>query len=103
MLDEVAVRGKRESIEIYELITAQNLENLEQHKKEFQKAFSLYQKGSWKESISAFAKLTPAYSGDPLASIYIERCKVLAVNPPVNWDGIWREGKTDYSLLGKFD
>ncbi|HHP1207539.1 TPA: adenylate/guanylate cyclase domain-containing protein [Legionella pneumophila] len=103
LLDEVAVRGKRESIEIYELITAQNLENLERHKKEFQKAFSLYQKGSWKESISAFAKLTPAYSGDPLASVYIERCKVLAVNPPVNWDGIWREGKTDYSLLGKFD
>ncbi|QEY52059.1 adenylate/guanylate cyclase domain-containing protein [Legionella longbeachae] len=89
-LDEVAVRGKQESIAIYELITAQNLENLERHKQEFTQAFSLYQKGLWHKSIEAFIAITPAYPGDQLASIYIERCRVLAHNPPDHWDGVWR-------------
>lgn len=89
-LDEVTVRGKQESIAIYELITNQDIENLEQHKQEFIKAFSLYQKGLWKKSIEAFLAITPAYPGDQLASIYIERCRMLAHSSPVHWDGIWR-------------
>lgn len=94
MLDEVAVRGKRESIAIYELITETNLENLEKHKKEFEKAFLLYQKGSWEKSIVAFEKLTPAYPNDKLASVYIKRCRLLLTTPLHNWDGVWREGET---------
>ncbi|AUH73443.1 adenylate/guanylate cyclase domain-containing protein [Legionella sainthelensi] len=89
-LDEVAVRGKQESIAIYELITTQNIETLEQHKQEFTKAFSLYKKGLWEKSIEAFMTLTPAYPGDQLASIYIERCRLLAHSPPAHWDGVWR-------------
>ncbi|KTD59744.1 adenylate cyclase [Legionella sainthelensi] len=89
-LDEVAVRGKQESIAIYELITTQNIGSLEQHKQEFTKAFSLYQKGLWEKSIEAFMTLTPAYPGDQLASIYIERCRLLAHTQPAHWDGVWR-------------
>ncbi|MFJ1268231.1 adenylate/guanylate cyclase domain-containing protein [Legionella lytica] len=89
-LDEVAVRGKQESIAIYELITAQNIKNIEQHKQEFTEAFSLYQKGLWKQSIEAFMTLHPAYPGDQLASIYIARCKILEQESPVNWRGVWR-------------
>ncbi|USQ15259.1 adenylate/guanylate cyclase domain-containing protein (plasmid) [Legionella lytica] len=89
-LDEVAVRGKQESIAIYELITAQDIERLEQHKQEFKEAFSLYQQGSWKQSMDAFMTLTPAYPGDKLASIYIERCQILEQESPANWCGVWR-------------
>ncbi|VEG91818.1 adenylate cyclase [Legionella spiritensis] len=99
-LDEVAVRGKQESIAIYELITAKNLVNLEQHKNEFEKAFMLYQKGLWEKSIRMFTTLTPAYPGDKLAAVYIERCQVLARKSPVDWDGIWREGKNINAKLG---
>ncbi|PWY56265.1 adenylate/guanylate cyclase domain-containing protein [Legionella qingyii] len=90
LLDKVAVRGKRKSIAIYELITAQDLENLKQHKEEFTEAFSLYQKGLWEKSIKAFMRLTPAYPGDQLASVYIERCRILENTSPAHWDGVWR-------------
>nr|WP_242601660.1 adenylate/guanylate cyclase domain-containing protein [Legionella londiniensis] len=93
LLDQVTVHGKQESTEIYELVTARNIENLEQHRKEFKKAFSLYQKGKWVDSIEAFEKLTPAYPGDMLPSTYIKRLKLLAESQPTDWDGIWREKK----------
>ncbi|KGP63500.1 adenylate cyclase [Legionella norrlandica] len=100
LLDEVAVKGKQESIAIYELITAQNLEDLEQHKEEFKEAFSLYQKGCWEKSINAFAALTPAYPGDKLAAVYIKRCQELANTSPANWDGIWRERSENHPKTG---
>lgn len=90
MLDEVAVRGKRESTTIYELITSQNHQHLNQHKVEFEHAFHHYQKGNWDESLKLFAKLTPAYPGDQLAALYIERCHILIKKSPEVWDGIWR-------------
>ncbi|CEG58640.1 adenylate/guanylate cyclase domain-containing protein [Legionella fallonii] len=90
LLDQVAVRGKRKITTIYELIAKPNIENLEQHKKEFAIAFALYQKGEWKQSLGLFKQLTPAFHGDQLASIYIERCQQLIKSPPIVWDGIWR-------------
>lgn len=32
----------------------------------------------------------PAYPGDKLASIYIERCQILEQESPANWCGVWR-------------
>ncbi|VEB35955.1 guanylate cyclase [Legionella sainthelensi] len=90
MLDKVAVRGKRESTTIYELITAQNIQHLKKHVEEFEHAFYHYQKGNWNESLKLFAKLTPAYPGDQLAALYIERCHILIKKSPADWDGIWR-------------
>ncbi|CDZ79328.1 Adenylate cyclase 1 [Legionella massiliensis] len=90
LLDEVAVRGKHESTAIYELVLAENIENLEQHKKEFAQAFAYYQRGEWKESLELFKRVTAAYPGDYLATVYIERCQTLIDSPPEDWDGVWR-------------
>ncbi|WP_245183334.1 adenylate/guanylate cyclase domain-containing protein [Legionella israelensis] len=90
LLDKVAVRGKHESTTIYELILESHLPHLDQHKKEFSNAFAKYHSGQWKESMELFKKLTPAYEGDQLASVYIKRCQALINSPPVKWDGIWR-------------
>lgn len=91
LLDKVAVRGKEQSTAIYELITATDISQLDLHKQQFKKAFALYQKGLWAESIKAFDHLTPAYPGDKLAFVYAERCRKLAASPPADWDGVWRE------------
>lgn len=91
LLDEVAVRGKQESTTIYELITAQDLQHLEQHIQEFNHAFSYYQKGHWEESLKLFTKLSPAYPGDQIAALYMKRCLSLIKKPPQIWDGIWRD------------
>jgi adenylate cyclase len=88
LLDIVAVRGKQQSTEIYELITEKNLQNLKLHEKEFSEAFDSYQKGNWKESLKLFAKLTPAYPGDMLAALYMQRCRLLLKKNQA-WDGVW--------------
>ncbi|WP_131793544.1 adenylate/guanylate cyclase domain-containing protein [Legionella brunensis] len=90
LLDEVAMRGKQVSTTIYELITEPNIPNLAQHKEEFALAFAKYQSGDWIESLKLFENLTPAYNGDALALIYINRCQDLINSPPTYWDGIWR-------------
>lgn len=90
VLDEVAVRGKHISTIIYELITQPVSASFAEHKQEFALAFAKYQQGDWIESLALFKKLTPAYEGDRLASLYINRCQNLINSPPTHWDGIWR-------------
>lgn len=89
-LDIITVRGKKLKTTIYELLTNPDKKKLEQHKSEFAKAFKLYQEKKWQESLILFKKLTPAFEGDTLAGIYIERCEVLIQSPPVVWEGIWQ-------------
>ncbi len=90
LLDEVAVRGKRKGTAVYELLVRPNIEKLEQYKKEFKIAFTSYQRGEWEQSLLLFKDLSPAFPGDQLANIYIDRCQRLINSPPVTWDGIWR-------------
>lgn len=90
LLDEVAVRGKRKGTAIYELLATPNIENLEQYKKEFKIAFTSYQRGEWEQSLLLFKKIPPAFPGDQLANIYMDRCQRLINSPPLVWDGIWR-------------
>ncbi|MCW8451464.1 adenylate/guanylate cyclase domain-containing protein [Legionella quinlivanii] len=92
LLDEVAVRGKRESTRIYELITDHNIQNLEQYKATFTKAFGYYQQGEWLNALNLFETLSPVYPDDQLASVYIKRCQAFLEAPVSEWDGIWRLG-----------
>lgn len=92
LLDEIAVRGRQESTRIYELITASNIHNLEQHKSIFYRAFCYYQQGEWQNALNEFEELPPAYPGDQLASVYIQRCQGFLDSPVPGWDGIWRLG-----------
>ncbi|MCC5791424.1 MAG: adenylate/guanylate cyclase domain-containing protein [Legionellaceae bacterium] len=89
LLDEVAVRGKTKSTTIYQLVTGQATEQLAAHRLAFAKAFQLYQEGKWAQSLDLFRQLPPAYPGDTLASLYIERCESFLTSPPTDWNGIW--------------
>lgn len=90
LLDEVAVQGKKQGTTIYELLTKADLLDLEHYKKAFQAAFSLYQKGKWRESLALFQQLKPLFSGDYLATLYVKRCQELIDAPLSFWDGVWR-------------
>jgi adenylate cyclase len=101
-LDIVAVKGKSEGVQIYELVGLNNdplimpvqdstLEFLD----EFRKAYALYCEKDWKNALKAFETLDQRNAEknlykDSVSALYIERCKNLIKNPPgKDWDGIF--------------
>lgn len=91
-LDSTAVRGKHESINIYELLHANNplSKVLDQYHLDFMKAFNAYQEGDWLSAITLLERIKNQYPEDHLAEIFLARCFRFQNNPPENWDGVWR-------------
>lgn len=96
-LDIVAVKGKNEGIQIYELVALKNSDPLvlptdEQVKfcNDFNKAFRFYLEQRWDEAIDIFHSLEVAFGADAPCAMYIARCEEFKVTPPpANWDGVY--------------
>jgi len=86
-IDTVRVKGKKEPVHIYELITKK--EEFDEAQKEkidsFESALKLYREGQFKMAHLKFQSL----SGDPVALVMSKRCEKLLKSPPKQWDGIW--------------
>lgn len=88
-LDTIRVKGKSESISIYELVGIKwkvksdilgIIEN-------FSKAIDLYKKGQFSWAKAIFEKLALL---DPPSEMYVSRCLQLQKTPPSeSWDGVW--------------
>jgi len=91
-LDRIAVRGKKQDFNIYEIIAPSFKlnENLEQYCSDFKQAFAFYVNGAWEQAIAVFEQLVKHYPEDKLAMIYLERCRNFKDQPPSEWQGIWR-------------
>lgn len=93
-IDQVRFKGKAESIAIYELLAEdkQSLPfDLDNYKRVFATAFSLYQQQNWVDAIKQFEACLQIYPQDTVALAFIERCNYLMAQPPsAEWDGIWQ-------------
>ncbi len=93
-VDIVAVKGKNESIKIFELISKKDSPEVAKYKnfsEEFTRAFGAYLNQEWKSALMIFQKLAVEYPTDRVVEIYIKRCKHFENNPPgPNWDGVVR-------------
>jgi adenylate cyclase len=89
-LDFVKVKGKKEAIEIFELIAEKaKCKNKQPFVKEFEKALDYYKAQQWDAAIKGFQKALHLQK-DTTAETMIERCKVFKKNPPgKDWDGSW--------------
>lgn len=93
LLDVVRVKGKNESVQLYELIgRADNVpERLEASVLEFSKGFEAYLNREWSLAQELFesSQITRGVK-DKAAVLLIERCEEYKRNPPEkNWDGIY--------------
>ncbi|MCK9272378.1 adenylate/guanylate cyclase domain-containing protein [Candidatus Gracilibacteria bacterium] len=88
-LDLIKVKGKKNSVNIYELIGYKNEINNELISliKDFEKALSLYFEKKFSEAKEIFRKLENL--GDEPSKIFVKRCNYLISNPIENWDGSW--------------
>ena len=91
-VDYVVVKGKTEPVAVYEVLdyhTPETFPNLMDAVNYFRDGIDKYRLGNWGRAIDAFGETLRANPDDTLATTYIERCRVLAENPPDDWNGIW--------------
>ena len=83
-LDEVKVKGKNDSVKIFEPMLENN-ENIN-IKEIYERGFKFYQDGLWDKAMEIFKE----NKKDQPSEFLIERIQGLQKNPPQEWDGIWK-------------
>jgi adenylate cyclase len=88
-LDCVRVKGKRESVSIYEVIDfGKPDDELKAQLEAYDGALRFYRNADFEKAQEAFEELN-AKCKNPLYETYIDRCKELTINPPENFDGVF--------------
>ena len=94
VLDIVAVKGRQQSVTVYQLLGSVNdphsrtMANLSQKS---ERALVHYLSSEWEEAEKEFESILKEYPNDKTAQMFVERCQKLKDNPPDNsWDGVYR-------------
>ena len=83
-VDLVRVKGKKEPVAVYQLLTEQS-ESL----REFAGALALYRAKEFARAAELFTGIA-AKSGDRVSELYLSRCVEFSANPPPEpWDGVY--------------
>ena len=91
ILDQIAVKGKDESINIYELLTESD--SLEAKKfadfaNQFQNIYEFYLKREWQKAKTLFQEFAKEFADDHVCQLYIKRCdKYIKEEPSASWNG----------------
>ncbi len=92
LLDRVRVKGKNESVELYQVI-CKRLEATEELRKEVElsdAALDLYFHQQWEQAQAAFESLSKAYPEVKLYPFYLNRiAEFVQSPPPADWDGVY--------------
>lgn len=96
-VDRIRVVGKENPVRIYQLLDSldnrgtSEYESLTAMVDSFTNSLEEYRKQQWGAAASYFEKHQEHFPGDPLASIYLERCRSFVAQPPVqDWDGVYQ-------------
>lgn len=89
-LDKIRVKGKIKPVEIFELMTDQNIENARAKADMFHKALEKYFSKAFSEALKMFKNINSAYPSDKPTEIFIKRCqKFIDGYPSEDWDGVY--------------
>ncbi|MGE3908782.1 MAG: CHASE2 domain-containing protein [Chloroflexota bacterium] len=91
-LDLVAVKGKREPVEVYEILDAERLPGLVDSPavQAYQEGIELYRERDWLGAAARFQEAVRLNPNDRPSAVYLQRCEDLLHDPPpVDWDGVY--------------
>jgi adenylate cyclase len=92
-VDKVVVKGKRESVGIYEVLdyhTELTFPDMSKALIGYEDGLNLYRRGRFEEAIGAFHNVLALNDRDRLSQLYIDRCRRLIADPPGDdWDSVW--------------
>ncbi|MBI2982189.1 MAG: CHASE2 domain-containing protein [Deltaproteobacteria bacterium] len=86
-LDNVQVKGKQQSVRLYELL-ADPLSAQEKMLPLFGEGRALYQRGEFKKARSLFEKCLILDPKDGPSQLFVERCLEYEKHPPEDWEGV---------------
>jgi adenylate cyclase len=90
-IDLLTVKGKSESVRIYEIVQERKGTNpkLEELVEVFEKGLAFYRKQDWKRAERSFRKLVDDL-GDDASRAFLKRVAYFSVEPPpADWDGVF--------------
>ena len=91
-LDLVAVKGKREPVEVFEILEAEWLPGIHVSPalRAYDEGIELYRERDWLGAAAKFQEALRLSPDDGPASVYLKRCEELMSDPPpVDWDGVY--------------
>ena len=92
-VDRVVVKGKKEAVDLYEVLNIYDNEMIKQKlamQKEFLSAFCHYEAGQFAEALVQLEVCLKRYPKEKHLSIFMERCKVFKKKPPAKkWRGAY--------------
>ena len=89
LIDRVIVKGKSEPVELFECENPCTPPNFAEICARYKKAFDEYHFGRFVEAQLMFAAIGKEFSDGPSKTLSA-RCATLVMNPPTNWNGIWK-------------
>ena len=95
LIDKVAVKGKKTSVLVYEVLDAEVPEVFEKKQNTlnlFEQGFDLYQNQRFEEALPLFCRCLELVAEDTVAALYVERCQILISGGwnTETWDGVNR-------------
>ena len=89
--DVVRIKGKENTVKLFELIGIAKEVDTEQSKflDKFRAAFANYESANFKEALDLFEAVQNHMPADALTGLYISRCRQLMKLPPdESWNGV---------------
>jgi adenylate cyclase len=92
-VDLVVVKGKTQPVSIHEVLdyhTDDSYPQLIDALGYFRDGLAKYRRGQWSDAQALFSQVLSLNPADKSATLYVERCRCLAENPPEEgWNGVW--------------
>jgi PAS domain S-box-containing protein len=88
-LDRVAVRGQKEPVTLYEVLTVDPMTLPSEWLPAWEAGRSAWTDGDFARALDHFTTARRARIDDKAAGLMVERCRQLIAEPPSNWDGLW--------------
>jgi adenylate cyclase len=91
-LDLVAVKGKKEPVDVFEILDAERLPGIHAGPalRAYDEGIELYRERDWLGAAAKFQEALRLSPDDGPAAVYLKRCEELMDDPPpVDWDGVY--------------
>jgi adenylate cyclase len=91
-LDLVAVKGKKEPVEVFEILDAERVPGIHTGPalSAYDEGVQLYRERDWLGAAAKFQEALRLSPDDGPAAVYLRRCEDLLHDPPpVDWDGVY--------------
>ncbi len=93
-IDRVIVKGKTEPVGVYEIlehVSTTRVPRIAQALRLFEEGLAAYREQNWKLAAGAFEAVLAQWPDDAASKLYLDRCALLADNPPPkDWGGVWK-------------